>query len=761
VADAAARRRWPVGQCRVCLGWGELPQFADCGGCSSWRHKHPDRAACRRCGHDGHVNTDLLCRLCLQVIRTDDPGWIQNPTTGWPCQLRLHLPGVRLPSAQPLDRLAGWPHTRERPPSWLARLRVAAAQPVDDSRVCPPATSGQLVLFRGYRRLTLAQARRIRDRELHDYARARVAVIAYAAERGHSTAWWRAVDLRLRLALAVRDADGEDLVAEEDLDGLPGLADATAEILRRVGLLRPRRTPRLIQPRRPPRSCEHCGCWGFRSLCAQCSQWRNHPVGRCARCRQSELPLRNGRCRACCVHLEHHGPQALAESWTQLWLGGPLARTLRHHGSVWSRPQVAAQRPPPPPVSPHLINPAQGTLFEARRDWSFVAVGALEQLPSLTPTAQALLEEFQQHARDQHRHEEVRRLATRSLRILLAFLGADAPILEADVRALQADRPGTSARRVVQFLAERGLLIPDPDRQVNPDEQAVWRHIRSLPGGVGEEVGRWVQVLRGEGRRAHPVRPFATIRKYVGYVLPVLDGWADRVTSLREITLDDVEDALKQHTGNTARDLLTALRSLFRALKQERLIFRDPTRGLALPAVRRLPAPILTDRLHGLLDQAAGPMARLVVALVAIHGLGPLELTRLHLDNLDLARGRLTVHRDPWRHTVYLDSLTHALAAAWLRERYRRWPVTANPHLLVSQQTAAMAICPPVSRLAISLIFRPLGLSPSKLRQDRILDEARHTADPVHLMRVFGIAARTAMRYVVTAHPERQSIQPR
>ncbi|MFN2505803.1 MAG: toll/interleukin-1 receptor domain-containing protein [Acidimicrobiales bacterium] len=38
-----------------------------------------------------------------------------------------------------------------------------------------------------------------------------------------------------------------------------------------------------------------------------------------------------------------------------------------------------------------------------------------------------------------------------------------------------------------------------------------------------------------------------------------------------------------------------------------------------------------------------------------------------------------------------------------------------------------------------------------------ILDEARHTADPVHLMRVFGIADRTAMHYVSTAHPERRS----
>jgi hypothetical protein len=54
-----------------------------------------------------------------------------------------------------------------------------------------------------------------------------------------------------------------------------------------------------------------------------------------------------------------------------------------------------------------------------------------------------------------------------------------------------------------------------------------------------------------------------------------------------------------------------------------------------------------------------------------------------------------------------------------------------------------------------------VGLTPSGLRQDRILDEARHTADPVDLMRVFGISDATAMKYVYAAHPERRSTVPR
>ena len=43
----------------------------------------------------------------------------------------------------------------------------------------------------------------------------------------------------------------------------------------------------------------------------------------------------------------------------------------------------------------------------------------------------------------------------------------------------------------------------------------------------------------------------------------------------------------------------------------------------------------------------------------------------------------------------------------------------------------------------------------------RILDEARHTADPVHLVRVFGITESTAIYYVHAAHPGRQSVIPR
>jgi hypothetical protein len=58
-----------------------------------------------------------------------------------------------------------------------------------------------------------------------------------------------------------------------------------------------------------------------------------------------------------------------------------------------------------------------------------------------------------------------------------------------------------------------------------------------------------------------------------------------------------------------------------------------------------------------------------------------------------------------------------SLPVTGLRCRHRRWPGSRNPHL--------------------------------------------HTADPVHLVRVFGITESTAVNYVHAAHPGRQAVIPR
>jgi hypothetical protein len=350
--------------------------------------------------------------------------------------------------------------------------------------------------------------------------------------------------------------------------------------------------------------------------------------------------------------------------------------------------------------------------------------------------------------------------ATKTLRILLAWLGADAPVHEADVRALSS-RPSTAIRRVLQFLDDRGMIIPDPDRQGTSVERTIKQHIDALPDVIAGEVRQWVKVVRGQGRRAHRELPFSSVRSYLNCFHPVLAEWGQHVTSLREITRDDVQAALDEHPGARAHNLLPALRSLFRALKQEKVIFRDPARRITLPSMRRLPAPIPTDQLRGLIDRAGTPLAKVTVALIAIHALGKKETAFLLLEDLDLPRGQLAVRRPTGTHTAYLDDLSRTLITGWLRERHRCWPLTRNPHLLVTRHTAVDTAGPPIALTVLDAIFGELGLTPSQVRQDRILDEARHTADPVHLMRVFGLSTHPAMKYVQAAHPDRGPSMPR
>ncbi len=90
---------------------------------------------------------------------------------------------------------------------------------------------------------------------------------------------------------------------------------------------------------------------------------------------------------------------------------------------------------------------------------------------------------------------------------------------------------------------------------------------------------------------------------------PVLLGWETEYGSRREVTADDVTLAIKQRKGNLARGVHVGLRSLFRALKQEHVIFRDPTKGILVSAVDILPRNNSSDRLRGMIDRTS-PVVR-------------------------------------------------------------------------------------------------------------------------------------------------------
>jgi hypothetical protein len=56
----------------------------------------------------------------------------------------------------------------------------------------------------------------------------------------------------------------------------------------------------------------------------------------------------------------------------------------------------------------------------------------------------------------------------------------------------------------------------------------------------------------------------------------------------------------------------------------------------------------------------------------------------MRLDDVNLSRGRVTITGN----SRPLDSLTAPVLGEWLRYRQEHWPATANPHLIISPQTA-------------------------------------------------------------------------
>ncbi|MFD4860454.1 hypothetical protein [Streptomyces atratus] len=95
-------------------------------------------------------------------------------------------------------------------------------------------------------------------------------------------------------------------------------------------------------------------------------------------------------------------------------------------------------------------------------------------------------------------------------------------------------------------------------------------------------------------------------------------------------------------------------------------------------------------------------------------------------------------------HEVCLDEFALRPVKDWLVERHHRRPLSANPYLIVSPITAMHVDRPAVGISSFQALRGRIGIHFTRLRQDRFLDEAREPADPVLLMRLFGITSHTA-----------------
>lgn len=129
-----------------------------------------------------------------------------------------------------------------------------------------------------------------------------------------------------------------------------------------------------------------------------------------------------------------------------------------------------------------------------------------------------------------------------------------------------------------------------------------------------------------------------------------------------------------------------------------------------------------------------------------MHAARVAQIGTLMLDDVDLGNRRLTIGG----RVRPLDDLTLKLLRDWLEHRRRRWPHTANLHLLINNQTATKTSRASNHWISATLVGQDATLE--RLRVDQRLEEAlTHGPDPLHLAEVFGLDDKTAMRYADSA----------
>ncbi|WP_020122387.1 hypothetical protein [Streptomyces canus] len=193
-----------------------------------------------------------------------------------------------------------------------------------------------------------------------------------------------------------------------------------------------------------------------------------------------------------------------------------------------------------------------------------------QDLPTPTDSAQLLLADLDSVMKREMWSKFVATKTRRTLAVLVSWLGADAPLLESDIRTLVDNRPlQFSGRRVTQFLESRGLLIPDTEFRRDAQQKRLEAELAALPATIAWELSVWIKAVRGEGKWEHTGRTYRSIARYWHVLSPILEGWlANGIESLREITEDDIKRAIATRKGTPARSIHIVLRNVFRALRQ-------------------------------------------------------------------------------------------------------------------------------------------------------------------------------------------------
>jgi len=462
--------------------------------------------------------------------------------------------------------------------------------------------------------------------------------------------------------------------------------------------------------------CRDCGrqvgrLWSGR--CRTCDQRARDPVGDCADCGK-RASLAGGRCKACRHFRWRHRLGRCPSCDRDLPIGAAGA----------CRACQASRR-------------AAARALEQER----AAARAPAAVPVISPAGEQLIVALAGYGHARGWSPDTLRRARRGLVAVLTSGQAlgQPPWDAAAVRRFLLGRH-LIALRVVEFLADQGLVSCDGhavlDRLLAP-------RLGLLPAPVAAEVRLWIEALRGRGPRPARPRDTTTIQGYLRALDTPLTAWSARYESLRQVTTEDLADQLTTLTGATRMLTMSAMRSLFKTLKTQRVLFTNPAAPLSGRAVQPPPVLALEPALRaGLLSRLGQPDQQLIVLLAGVHALLPSQICALTLDAADPAAG-IVLTGGRHRH---LDELTREHLLAWLQHRHARWPATANPHLLVSQATAGGL--EPVSRSYVQNVASRAGVTAHALRADRILDEAHASGgDPLKLTRLFGISDPTAIRY--------------
>lgn len=522
-------------------------------------------------------------------------------------------------------------------------------------------------------------------------------------------------------------------------------------------------------------ACADCGDLArlASGLCSPCRLFRwKHPIaGMCPYCGRQQPIGATGGCRSC--QAERRAARALARARRKRRIYassgacqdcGDLARLIsglcgtcrqfRSSHPLGTCPYCGRQQP---------IGAAGGCrTCQAERRAACGLTPARPKRPAtpvLTATSWPLLEAITRYGSARGWAPSTQQCARRALAAVLTGDLGPPPWDAGQLRRFLVGRH-LVALRVVEFLTDEGLACTNPRAAL---DQWLERRLAALPAPFAAEAWIWTEALHGRGPRAGRRRHPRTIEAYLRVLKTPLATWSARYGSLREVTTEDLTAELDTFTGATRRLAMAAMRSLFTTLKARRVLFTNPAApltGRALP-----PPPVLpldAARRARLLSGLDQPAERLIVLLAGVHALRPSQICALTLDAVGPgATTLLTGGR-----ARPLDQLTMQHLRAWLDARHARWPVTANPHLLINRSTAGGLN--PADRSYVQATVRRAGITAAELRADRLLDEACASGgDPLALTHLFGISDPTAIRYCAeldqTAPPSAaaQGPQPR